>query len=112
MEKGLPLVGAGLTVIDENVDISTLFEKHGNADAIYLNLGSAGWYLTVQSAEYMEDLSTSNVKNTYTQWPSALTRLFITTCALLSRKVCENHKVVASHCSSYISSTTHIMRLP
>jgi hypothetical protein len=50
--------------------MSSLFEKH-NTDAFRINMGPGGWFLCIQDVDWMDDLSTKRIKETYPKWPGA-----------------------------------------
>ena len=76
-EKGMPLLGKLPFILDENVEISSLFEKH-DTDAISLNMGPAGGYvIAIQDTELMQEASIAQLKNTYPKWPG------VTPCCVL-----------------------------
>jgi hypothetical protein len=60
-----------LTVVREDFEMKTFFEKH-NTDAFRLYMGPArGWILCIQDVDKMEELSLLRFKETFPKWPSA-----------------------------------------
>lgn len=67
---GLPFLGHVLDAAATDFEMAKLFEKLGS-NAFNLNLGPTGWYLALQTAEDMDEISVKKAKNVYPKWPSA-----------------------------------------
>ena len=70
--RGLPLLGMLLTILDEDFEIATLFEKY-NTDAFNIYMGPAGgWQLCIQDAQLLQDACVTHLKNVYPKWPGMI----------------------------------------
>lgn len=99
-EHGLPFPGRVLDVMEEDMEMGTLIQKHGT-DAFNLNLGPlGGWYLAVQSPQPVEEVLVTNGDNIYPKWPDVL--IVNSSCALMCA-ICD------SLCAYFISQREIVM---